>query len=775
MKYFVTLIIGVFAMTINAASLRQILLDDQWRFSLDADDSALACDYDDSKWRVLDLPHDWSVEGAFDVNAPMGNEGGYLPSGVGYYRKRLENLERGSYRIYFEGVYMNSELWVNGHKVGGRPYGYSSYFYDITPYLSFDGTDLVAVKVDNSAHVNCRWYAGSGIYRHVWLSKYGNAEIEPWGLHIKPQVKDGRAEIDIDYGVRSNVKHPVMAKIECAGKTVKNMIHKEGRQHGRIIIEEPRLWSPSEPNLYDVRISLFYDGEVIDSLTEQFGIRKFEYSSRGATLNGDSIKLNGACVHHDHGILGVRSYDAAEARKVRLLKDAGFNAVRCSHNIPSEAFLYECDRQGLMVIDEAFDGWYVAKTSSDYAQYIGEWWAKDLESMVLRDRNHPSVIAWSVGNEIWDVVCDETLQHASEFHDFCTANDGTRPVTFSLFSWDPEWSSYDPLAAKAEIIGYNYMIDSVASDHKRVPDRVVWQTESFPNKIFAYWKLMNETPCYIGDFVWTGIDYLGESGLGRHFYTGERSGEPHEGKQWPYHGSLSGDIDILGQRKPRSYYRDMLHNRQDGIWLYIREPDGYYGEINVTKWGDYPVSYNWSWPGHEGKPIDVEVVSLSPTVALYLNDIKIAEKNNGIENEYKVAFTVPYAPGKLYARDASGNISNVLVTSKKPKSIRLSVERDSISADNQDLCYVTAEIVDVDGNFVYDNGTEITFLVDGEGVLLASGNDDLSDTKSYSSSVRRVNNGRVLAVVKSTHRSGQITIHASSPHVDNASVTVTAY
>ena len=483
MKKAITLFVNALFVSLlsQAAPERKQLFDFDWMFALN----------DTVSWRQVDLPHDWSIEGTFDRNAPAGNDGGYLPTGKGYYRKTFtlsEEYQGKTLRLYFEGVYMNAEVYVNGHRAGGHPYGYSSFFVNITPYIYIKKPNTIEVRVDNSQQKNCRWYTGSGIYRHVWLLTTGKNYIDEWSVRVSTPNKHTvvmEAEVVMEDGTRKTVS--------------------QKRQ-----IAQPHLWSPDDPYLYHTTIAA--EG---DRLPLTYGIRTIEYSALdGLLLNGRPIKLNGGCIHHDNGILGAAAFDAAEYRKVQLMKEAGFNAVRTSHNPPSEAFLRACDELGLLVIDEAFDGWREKKNDYDYHLLIDQWWQEDLKAMVMRDRNHPSIFCWSIGNEVIERKKIEVVKTARQMESLCRQLDPTRPVTSALAAWDSDWDIYDPLAAEHDIVGYNYMIHKAESDHERVPERVMMQTESYPRDAWKNSQIVTSHKYIIGDFVWTAIDYIGESGAG---------------------------------------------------------------------------------------------------------------------------------------------------------------------------------------------------------------------------------------------------------------------
>jgi beta-galactosidase len=403
------------------------------------------------------------------------------------------------------------------------------------------------------------------------------------------------------------------------------------------------LWSPDDPYLYEAEI----EEPGCDLVKISYGIRTINYDAEhGLKLNGKPLKLNGACVHHDNGILGAAAYDDAEFRKALLMKEAGFNAVRTSHNPPSEAFLSACDKVGLLVIDESFDGWRDKKNDFDYHTLIDQWWQRDIDAMVCRDRLHPSVFCWSIGNEVIERKKIEVIKTARQMAERIRALDlQKRPVTSALAAWDRDWDIYDPLAAEHDIVGYNYMIHMAESDHARVPGRVMMQTESFPRDAWRNYQYVQNHTYILGDFVWTGLDYLGESGIGRYYYDGEVPGESWERPLYPWHGAYCGDVDLTGHRKPISFYRSLLWNGASTS-MFVREPEGYRGKVKTTMWGTWPTTESWTWPGWEGKSIEVEVYSQQPPVKLYLNDKLIAEQET---KEKKTMFTLPYQPGTLRA------------------------------------------------------------------------------------------------------------------------------
>lgn len=754
---------------------RKTLIDSSWKFFLGDEQAASKSDYNDSKWRIVNLPHDWSIEHSIDEKALSGNDGGYRVAGIAWYRKELmvpAALKEEKVYLYFEGVYMNSSIYVNGQLIGGHPYGYTSFFCDATSAIIPGKKNVVAVRVDNSQQKNCRWYSGSGIYRHVWLIHTPKVHIENWGVAVHtPQVSASQAtvqvktmlnnETPVDKEVKVTVK---VADAEDAVSTV--IIPARGKKEviQKLEVSHPKLWDINAPNLYDAHISILDNDKIIDTYSQSFGIRTIHYSVKGFFLNGRKLDLNGGCVHHDNGILGAAAFDRAEFRKVQMMKSAGFNALRTSHNLPSEAFLEACDRLGMLVIDEAFDGWRESKTPHDYASLFDKYWQQDIEGMVLRDLNHPSIIAWSIGNEVIERKKIEVVTTAHKLASKIREYDN-RPITSALAAWDSAWEIYDPLAAELDITGYNYMIHKHAEDHQRVPDRVMWQTESYAKDTYQNWSLVHDFDYIIGDFIWTGIDYLGESGIGRWWYDGDVPGEHYERPLYPWHAAYCGDIDLMGWRKPISHYRNLLYNDTEKLYMAVREPDGYYGKIRTGLWTAYPTWESWNWPGHEGKNIEVEVYSKYPIVRLYLDDKLVGEKVVGRETEMKAVFSLPFKPGTLKVEGVENGVvkdAKMLSSASEPVAIRTKVENREMKADGTDLSFVQIEIVDREGRVCPNASVELEAIVTGSGVLAALGNADIKDPDTYADQIHKSWKGRALAVVRSTKKAGKVKLTIKS-------------
>ncbi|MFI5136945.1 MAG: glycoside hydrolase family 2 TIM barrel-domain containing protein [Sphingobacteriales bacterium] len=761
---------------------RKQLFDFNWKFFLGDTAAARLKDFNDERWRNIDLPHDWSIEGKINPKNPTGGAGGYFPAGIGWYRKTLKvpgEWKGKKVSIYFEGVYMNSEVFINGKSLGIYPYGYSSFSYDLSPYLDFNGENVIAVKVDNSQQVNSRWYSGSGIYRHVWMVVTDAVHIADRGVAITtPDVSSKKAIVQIktliknETGIAQSIVISTrlwdansknagnnQIKVELTANSEKEIVQ-------TIMVKDPLLWTPETPHLYDAQIQLLKNKKVVDETKNNFGIRSIKFTAEnGFQLNGKAVKLNGGCMHHDNGCLGAAAFDRAEERKVELLKEAGFNAVRTSHNPPSVAFLNACDRLGLLVMDEAFDCWRVGKNKYDYAQYFDRWWKRDLDGMVLRDRNHPSIIMWSIGNEIPERGSPQAVETAKMLAKAVKEIDNTRPVTSAIVEAGKDWAALDPLMAAHDVGGYNYHLWNAPADHQRVPSRIIVQTESYPKDAFANWKLVQNHNYIIGDFVWTAVDYLGESGIGRWYYSGDVPGEHWEHDLFPWHGAYCGDIDITGWRKPISHYRSMLYNNTEKLYMAVREPAPEPIEIKETWWSVWPTWESWTWPGFEGKNIQVEVYSKYPKVRLYLNNKLISEQATTIDQQFKATFSVPYSSGLLKSVGVENDKeieSTILQTSGDAAKIQLTADRKEIVANGQDLSYVTIEITDKDGIIQPNAANRLHFEIDGPGTIAGVANADMKDTDPYAGNTRKAWHGQAQVVIKSTQKAGDIKLTVSS-------------
>ena len=670
-KILMTMMLVIAVVTASAQTKRQ-LFDFGWQFT------------HNGKTQTVDLPHDWDIfEGPNSGKGATGTGGGWFEAGKGEYRKTFKTPNGEIVKLHFEGVYQKAEVYVNGQRAGQHHYGYTPFTVDVTPYINKDKKQVneVIVKVENSEQPNCRWYSGSGIYRHVWLETMPALHIAENGVFVTtPEVSADKARVQVDVTVQNESQTDRNAIVVVGGAQLMVAV-KAGESKTvttTVFVKNPRLWSPENPTLYEAKVELKEAGNVIDNATAKYGIRTFSFDAEnGFVLNGKKVLINGACVHHDDGVLGAMAFDDAEIRKVRQMKEAGFNLIRTSHNPTTRAFLDACDSLGMLVIDEAFDGWRTQKNPYDYSTVIDSCFRQDIHAMVLRDRNHPSVISWSIGNEVIERKDIRVVYTARQMKLAIHELDTTRPVTEALCAWDSDWEIYDPHAEVLDVVGYNYMIFKHASDHERDPKRIIWQTESYPRDAFRNWAVTHDFPYVVGDIVWTGLDYLGESGIGRYYYEGERPGEHWLDGGFPeWHGAYCGDVDITGWRKPISHYRQLLwSNLSPLLYMAVKEPNGYHGEIKTTMWSVWPTWESWTWTGWEGKPVEVEVYTHQPEVKLYLNGQLIGTKQVSRETEFKAIFSVPYKAGTLRAE--AGGESVTLKTAGKPARLRLTLTAPS--------------------------------------------------------------------------------------------------
>ena len=751
--------------TTGVKAQTQQLFDDEWQFTRG------------NQTLLVNLPHDWDIDDAPDPSTgATGTGGGWFQGGKGEYLKRFKTPAGELVKLHFEGVYQKAEVFVNGQFAGRHGYGYTPFTVNITPYLYKDkqagkgsvgskGINEVVVKVNNSEQPNCRWYSGSGIYRHVWLQTMPTLHIAENGVFVTTQsLSAEKATVQVEVTVENESDQSRSATVVVGNRQMMLTIpaHETKTATTTYTIGNPQCWSPDSPYLYTTEVVLKSEGNTLDRKSVKHGLRTFSFDAeRGFVLNGKPLLLNGSCVHHDDGILGAMAFDDAEIRKVRLMKQAGFNLIRTSHNPTSRAFLDACDSLGMLVIGEAFDGWRTQKNPFDYSTLIDSCYREDVHAMVLRDRNHPSIICWSIGNEVIERKEIRVITTARQLKQAVLECDATRPVTEALCAWDRDWEIYDPHAEVLDVVGYNYMIFKHATDHQRDPKRVMWQTESYPRDAFNNWALTNDYPYIVGDMVWTGLDYMGESGIGRYYYEGERPGESFApGGQPDWHGAYCGDVDVTGWRKPISHYRDMLWNSKPGLYMAVKEPNGYHGTIKETMWSVWPTWESWTWPGWEGKPVDVEVYTKAPEVSLYLNDQLIGTKVVNRSTAFKAVFSVPYAPGTLRAEADGKQVT--LATAGAPAALRLTSDRRVLKADNQSLAFITVEVVDKAGRVCPEASIPCEVTTAGQARLMAAASADLKDREPSTSSRVTTWKGRAMIVVRSTAKKGKSQVRVSS-------------
>lgn len=785
---------------------REAAFNDQWLFHMgDLRDPSGAVP-GDSDWIPVHLPHDWSIidyetqdslhEGPFFKNLPGGRDVGYLRDGIAWYRKEFStplNMGDKHVLIGFDGVQSQMELWVNGILIGEHVYGYTPFHVDITEALNEPGeNNRIAVKTVNPGE-NSRWFAGAGIFRPVTLSVLNPVSITPWGVYITtPDVSAEQASVNIEIEVsneqQSELELRGEIRIFSPGGVQLTLITDEltARPNSKAvltasgIIPEPALWTIDRPNLYRAEVALMAGGEKLDSYGLHFGIRSIAYSAEdGFLLNGEEILMKGACMHHDNGLLGAAAFPDAEYRRVKIMKENGYNAIRTSHNPPSESFLNACDEIGMLVIDESFDQWVKPKRPNDYSNYFEEWHLRDVQAMVYRDRNHPSVVMWSFGNEVQERADPEGVEIGFTLARAIREVDDTRPVTQAICAfWDnpgKEWDDTEGAFSMLDIGGYNYQYLNYEPDHLKFSGRIMYGSESVPQHAWENWEMVKRHSYVLGDFVWTGMDYIGESGIGHHDWVDKHAAE--EGtflRPWPWYISWCGDIDILGNKKPQSRYRDVLWE-ESKLQLLVSTPVPQGKESRLSYWGWHDELNSWNWEGHEGESIQVKVYSSYPEVKLELNGQEIGRVQIDSADKFTALFELPYAPGELKATGISeGNdIESVLLQTTGPAGqLLLDAEKDVISADNNALAFIRIMAADRDGLVVPDDDSELRVKVKGPAVLLAAGNASPLHEGSFTDSTFSLFRGKGLVIVRSTGEPGIIEVEVSSESMEAERITI---
>ena len=820
----------------STAPRQTIPADAHWKFFLGDPPGAETVSFPDAAWRGVNLPHDWSIEGIPEKANPTGSGGGYFPAGVGWYRKTFTprpDWKGKRVAIEFDGVCMNATVYLNGKKLGFHPYAYTSFRYDLTDGLVFNRRNVLAVRIDESEQPSSRWYTGAGIYRHVRVVVNDPIHIAPWGVFVTTtEAAETHASVLVRTDVDNDTRRPVDLTVKTTLLLAKgasvvgdpSLIHMPAQSHQvnsqTIVLAHPAIWSPETPTVYRAITEVTQGGKLVDRVETTFGVRTLAWSaSDGLSLNGKTLKLAGGSVHHDNGPLGAAAFDRAEERKVELLKAAGFNAVRTAHNPPSPAFLNACDRLGLLVLEDAFDVWTIPKAKYDYAGYFTDWWPRDIDAMVLRDRNHPSIIFWGIGNEIPEAWTKAGAPLATQLAARVRLLDSTRPVT-EAFPGATYTASTDAVMTQLDVSGYNYNLkQNQERDHERVPKRIMMTTESLASTAFDNWQLAHDKPYILGEFVWTAMDYLGESGIGSWSYaTPERAAQaaqaagfmgqamanmgadgknpfetlakPPDSKaspapdlknflfgEFPWHASDSGDMDLTGYRKPQSYYRDILWNGGDRVFATVRLPEPKGQKIVAIAWSVYPTLPSWSWPGQEGRDLQVEVYASTDAVRLYLNEKLIGEMPTSVAQQRRAVFTVPYTPGSLKAVGVDGGqvvATTVLQTVGDAVQLRLTADRKSLRAGGDDLAFITVEAIDAESRLQINAAQSVQLAVSGAGTIVALGNGDGTSTNPYQGDRLTLFHGRGLVVVRTGEDPGTIHLKASFAGMPGAEVTLQA-
>ena len=770
------------------------LFDQQWRFHLGDVDRAERSQFDDSSWRQLDLPHDWSVE--FDFSKTNASATGFLPGGIGWYRKSFESKPDWSGKrvfVTFDGVHRNADVWINGHHLGQRPYGYITFQHDLTPYLVTNGVNVLAVRVERENVADSRWYPGSGIYRHVWLTVTKPVHVPLWGNFVRtPRVVGGMADVVASTEVKNDSAKEQSVRvlwqvIQPDGKTAAEFAQTERVAKGETHtfsrwqkVADAQLWSPDSPALYTLVSRVFAGNELVDETRTSFGIRTFYFdANKGFFLNGQNMKIKGLCMHHDAGVVGAAVPEDVLERRLRIVKEFGGNAIRCSHNPMAPEFYSLCDRLGLLVMDEAFDEWEIGKRKwvegrnagsaqrFGYSEDFEEWAEQDCADMVRRGRNHPSIIMWSIGNEIDyptdPYVLDETRTVEGFARDSkqpqqtrltvvapkliaaIKRHDPTRPVTMALANVTS--SDATGLAQMLDVVGYNYQESGYAKDHEMFPTRIIYGSENGRN--FDQWKAVRDNDYVSAQFLWVGFDFLGEA------------------NEWPNHGSQAGLFDTRGFPKTLAHYRKALWSDEPMVYPVVQREER--GGGRRSRGFGVP---SWSWPDAEGRTMTVRVFSNCEEVELLLNGKSVGR--NSVGEDRIVSFEVPYAPGTLRAvglKQSQPAASVQLVTAGAAASLKIELDREKLPANGRSVAHATISIVDAAGNRVPDAGHLISVSAEGQGKLLGLDNGDMNDTTALRSLAKAAVNGQALALLQAGRTEGVMTLKASAPGLESASVT----
>jgi len=806
---------------LDSPSRQKEKFDFDWRFSKGDFPQASEMSFDDGGWQLLDVPHDWSILDTFSEDNPTGKPGAYASGGIGWYRKHftLNDVDTSSIiSIEFGGVYENSEVWINGQYLGKRPFGYISFNYNLTPYLNFDGENVIAVRVDNSKQPNARWYTGSGIYRHVWLITTDKLRIARHGVYATTReiaadsaVLEVRTSIENDGDEKQfsllsqvyTVSNELVAQFESTARVSRN-----GQQDivQNLIVESPELWSPDDPNLYRLATIVKVGDEIVDQVNTTIGIREFSFSAdTGFSLNGKNMKFQGVNNHSDLGALGAAMNDRVLERRLEVLKAMGCNAIRTAHNPPSEVLLDLADKMGFMVMDEAFDEWLESwrfagvkkpqgKARYGYHLHFNEWAEKDLAELVKRDRNHPSVILWSVGNEIPDSHFEVGTERLKKLMEVVRKEDPTRPITAGITHM--HMANESGFASQLDVTGYNGGGGTVfmyEKDRETYPERIFLATEvphsfqtrgiyrtqswyrspdppggimkvpslteeevftgvpryyssSYDNAMVRIgardsWRRTRDLPYMCGEFRWTGFDYLGETMFG-----------------WPARFWNFGVIDMCGFPKDTYYFYQ-------------------------SQWTDEPMVHilpHWNWKGKEGVDIPVVAYSNCDSVELFLNGKSLGEKEMGgnMDPKMDLVWLVPYEPGVLAARGKrNGQLvcEKEIVTSGRPAEIQLLADRQTIAANGQDVVHIEINILDAEGHFVPDASNLMEFKVEGDASIIAVDNGDPLNEHSFNSPMLKAFNGKGLVIIQSTRKKGEFTFYVKSKGLAGAQVYVSTH
>ena len=823
-KYLMIIFLSV---CVTSSARNRQNFDADWLFMLADTASMSRSDYNDRSWRRLNLPHDWSIEGDFMASAPAGAGGGALQGGVGWYRKHFSVDAKQKdmlYYIQFDGVYMNSTVYINGYELGTRPYGFISFEYEISQWLNPTGDNVIAVRVDNSEQPNCRWYSGSGIYRHVYLLQTEKVHVAQWGVFAKPvlnAMNKAKVEIEVEvenYSSQVRVDNILLdAEGNVVGKCKSTFASLSSIDTGAdkglfksfINVSNPKLWDTNSPYLYTLRTEVSMGGKVVDTYETPVGIRTFKFDAqKGFSLNGKSMKINGVCQHHDLGCLGSAVYEDALYRQLRMLRDMGANSVRCSHNPPAPELLQMCDTMGLIVMDESFDMWHRKKTQYDYSRYFDKWYERDLSDLVRRDRNHPSILIWSIGNEVleqWSSSGSDELSieqanlvlnfghdaselatngeksvntlMAERLADIVRALDDSRPITAGCNEPNPNNHLFKGNAM--DIIGYNYHNQNVADVPKNFPGKPFIFTES-NSALMTRGFYVNPSDSIIKAPVEWWMPYTDPSFQCSAYDNCRASWGNHHEETWDlikHNDFVCGQYiwtgwDYIGEPTP---YGFPARSSYFGIIDLAGFPkDIYY--FYQSAWTDQPVLHlfpHWNWiPGQQ---LDMWCYyNQADEVELYINGVSQGVRRKG-EHDYHVMWRVTYQPGevKVVARKGGAEVrSQVIRTAGAPHHLRLSVDKPSVQSDGTGLAFVTVEVVDKAGNPCPNAENQVFFSLEGDAEIAGVDNGCQFSMERFKDNKRKAFYGKCLAVVQSGKSAGVIRLTAKAVDLEPATIEI---
>ena len=801
--------------------------NEDWKFWVDKYSFALVWDIPEIA-RDITLPHDAMIEKPANPDSLNGGNTGFRDGDVYTYVKMLhapEEYKEKTIMLKFEGVYMNAFVYVNGQLAAKSPFGYTTFYAPLNDFLKYGEDNEIRVQVRAGAMTNSRWYSGAGIYRDVYLLESGLTHIVPEGVQVKTENADetyatlkvateleNKTAVSQELTVETVIKDAdgnVVAK-ECTVATIFGQETRTIKQ--RILVEKPSLWSAENPTLYTYETKVYENAEgknLLDEATGTFGIRTLAVDAkRGFRVNGETVNLRGGCIHHDSGLLGAATYEDAQYRQILKMKEAGFNAIRMSHHPMAPAMLRACDEIGMYVMDETFDMWNRLKSNYDYGLYFQEWWEKDVTAMVRKDYNHPSVILYSVGNEIPEIGTDKGAQTCQEISDKIRSLDDTRYTLASINGVFAAGDAVDQIVADVaanlsaedkidgnvndfmslmdahmdeivvhdaiskrlekacagiDVAGYNYMTARYEKDGETYPNRVIVGSETYPPEIARNWDLVERLPHVIGDFTWTGWDYIGEAGVGIPAY---KWGEGGFGAGFPAQLAYPGDFDITGFRRPASYYREAVFGLSKKPYIAVQNPT-HYGEFLIkTPWIISDSTANWNWNGMEGKPAIVEVYAQGDEVELFLNETSLGKKPAGKEAGFRTLFETTYEPGTLVAvsYENGQEIGRSELATAGAERV-LAVEQEvyaGLKHSEQELVYVQVEMRDQNGVLAADDNQKITLSVDGEVEVLGFGSGNPKPNYNFNEGVTELFGGRAQIIMKKPEGKATLTVTAEN-------------